>query len=69
MGVQLGDLVEAKNISIDDLSGRAVAFDGHNVMYQFLSIIHGQTHAHERKVPISDPHVGKFYNPNSAMNK
>jgi len=42
MGVQLGDLVEAKNISIDDLSGRAVAFDGHNILYQFLAIIRGQ---------------------------
>ena len=42
MGVQLGDLVEAKKISIDDLSGRAVAFDGHNILYQFLAIIRGQ---------------------------
>jgi len=42
MGVQLGDLVEAKKVSIDDLSGRAVAFDGHNILYQFLAIIRGQ---------------------------
>ncbi|MGQ9679428.1 MAG: flap endonuclease-1 [Candidatus Bathyarchaeia archaeon] len=39
MGVQLGDLVEAKRISLEDLSGKTIAFDGHNILYQFLSII------------------------------
>ena len=42
MGVQLGDLVEAKKVSIEDLSGRTIAFDGHNILYQFLAIIRGQ---------------------------
>ena len=42
MGVQLGDLVEPKKVSIEDLSGRTIAFDGHNVLYQFLAIIRGQ---------------------------
>jgi len=42
MGVQLGDLVEAKSISIEDLSGKKIAFDGHNVLYQFISIIRGR---------------------------
>lgn len=60
MGVQFGDLVEPRKISLEELKGRAVAFDGHNVMYQFLSIIHGQARAHKRKVPISDPHAGKI---------
>ncbi|HIH89267.1 TPA: flap endonuclease-1 [Candidatus Bathyarchaeota archaeon] len=42
MGVQFGDLVEPRKISLDELKGRAVAFDGHNVIYQFLAIIRGQ---------------------------
>ncbi len=42
MGVQLGDLVEPRRISLDELKGRSVAFDGHNVIYQFLAIIRGQ---------------------------
>jgi len=39
LGVKLGGLVEAKKVAIDDLAGRKVAFDGHNILYQFLSII------------------------------
>jgi len=43
MGVQLGDLVEAKRIAIEDLAGKKIAFDGHNILYQFLAIIRGRT--------------------------
>jgi len=43
VGVKLGDLVEARKIAIDDLAGRAVAFDGNNILYQFLSIIRGRS--------------------------
>ena len=42
MGVQLGDIVDARKLSIDELQGRAVAFDGNNILYQFLSIIRGR---------------------------
>jgi len=42
MGVQFGDIVDARKLSIDELQGRAVAFDGNNIMYQFLSIIRGR---------------------------
>lgn len=42
MGVQFGDLVEPRKISLDELKGRSVAFDGHNILYQFLAIIRGQ---------------------------
>ena len=42
MGVQFGDLVEPRKISLDELKGRSIAFDGHNVIYQFLAIIRGQ---------------------------
>lgn len=42
MGVQLGDLVEARRIAIEDLAGKRIAFDGHNILYQFLAIIRGR---------------------------
>ncbi len=42
MGVQLGGLVEARKVAIEDLAGRSVAFDGHNILYQFLAIIRGR---------------------------
>jgi len=43
VGVKLGDLVEARKLDIDELAGRAVAFDGNNILYQFLSIIRGRS--------------------------
>ena len=39
MGVKLGGLFEARRIAIDDLAGRRIAIDGHNILYQFLSSI------------------------------
>ena len=39
MGVDLGELLERKKIEIRDLSGRWVAVDAFNTLYQFLSII------------------------------
>lgn len=42
MGVKLGGLVEARNVAIEDLAGRALALDGHNILYQFLAIIRGR---------------------------
>ncbi len=42
MGVQLGDIVQPRSLAIEDLAGRSVAFDGNNILYQFLSIIRGK---------------------------
>jgi len=42
VGVQLGDLVDSRKLSVEELRGRAVAFDGNNILYQFLSIIRGR---------------------------
>jgi flap endonuclease-1 len=39
MGVDLGELLQRKKIGLDDLSGRWVAVDAFNTLYQFLSII------------------------------
>ncbi len=39
MGVDISDLVKGKPIEIEDLSGRSVAIDAFNTLYQFLSMI------------------------------
>lgn len=39
MGVDISSLVEAKEIELIELSGRAIAIDAFNILYQFLSII------------------------------
>lgn len=39
MGVDLGDLIERKEIELGELANRIVAIDAHNTLYQFLSII------------------------------
>lgn len=39
MGVDLGDLVEGKDVSLQELGGETIAIDAMNVLYQFLSII------------------------------
>jgi flap endonuclease-1 len=39
MGVQLGDFIPKKEIELVELSGKKVAIDAFNTLYQFLSII------------------------------
>jgi len=39
MGVDLGKLIEAETIELKDLSGKKIAIDALNTIYQFLSII------------------------------
>ncbi len=39
MGVNLGDIVPGDVIDLDVLSGRKIAVDAYNMLYQFLSII------------------------------
>jgi len=43
LGVDLGDLISKKKMSLDDLSGKALAVDAYNALYQFLAIIRGAT--------------------------
>ena len=42
MGVDLGDLVEPREIELKELKDRTVAIDAFNTLYQFLSIIRQQ---------------------------
>ena len=39
MGVDLADIVPAKSIMLDELSGKVLAVDAYNALYQFLAII------------------------------
>jgi len=39
MGVQLGNIVKGKEIELKQLSGKKIAIDAFNTLYQFLSII------------------------------
>jgi len=41
MGVDLRDLIPRRRVKLQDLSGRSIAVDGFNTLYQFLSIIRG----------------------------
>lgn len=43
MGVDLGDLIEARKIGFKELSGKKIAIDAYNALYQFLSIIRQPT--------------------------
>ncbi len=43
MGVNLRDIAEPKKISLEDLKGRSLAIDAFNTLYQFLSIIRGES--------------------------
>src|SRR5512136_1245355 len=39
MGVDISSLVEGKRITLADLTGRSIAIDAFNTLYQFLSMI------------------------------
>jgi len=39
MGIQLGPLLETRQIKVEELSGQRIAIDGYNVLYQFLTSI------------------------------
>ncbi|MFW6111098.1 MAG: flap endonuclease-1 [Thermoproteota archaeon] len=39
MGVNLRDLIPKKDVQLEELSGRAIAIDGYNTLYQFLATI------------------------------
>ena len=43
MGVDLREIVKPKKTTLEHLSGRTVAVDAYNALYQFLSIIRGET--------------------------
>lgn len=39
MGVDISDLIDAKKVTLEDLTGRSIAIDAFNTLYQFLSMV------------------------------
>ncbi|MCS7093592.1 MAG: flap endonuclease-1 [Candidatus Aenigmarchaeota archaeon] len=39
MGVQISSIIQKKEINLEDLSGKKIAIDAYNALFQFLSII------------------------------
>ena len=39
MGVDISDLVEARKVTLEQLTGRSIAIDAFNTLYQFISMI------------------------------
>lgn len=42
LGVDLGEIIQRRRISLDDLSEKMLAVDGYNALYQFLAVIRGE---------------------------
>lgn len=71
MGVDLKDIVSRKEISLDQLSGKIIAIDAYNTLYQFLSIIRQQdgTPLMDRQGRITSHLSGLFYRNANLMEK
>ena len=39
MGVDVSDIVQRETVELEHLTGRTIAIDAYNTLYQFLSII------------------------------
>ena len=63
MGVNLRGLTNPVKISLNHLSGRIVAVDAHNALYQFLSIIRGEAGDHlvDKEGRVTSHLSGLFY--------
>ncbi|MFW9932109.1 MAG: flap endonuclease-1 [Candidatus Thorarchaeota archaeon] len=63
MGTKLAEIIEAQKISLSDLSGKKIAIDAFNTLYQFLSIIRQPdgTPLMDRKGRVTSHLSGLFY--------
>ncbi|ACX72505.1 flap structure-specific endonuclease [Methanocaldococcus vulcanius M7] len=63
MGVQFGDFIPKRQISLDDLKGKKVAIDGMNALYQFLTSIRLKDGSplKNKKGEITSAYNGIFY--------
>lgn len=41
MGVDLGDVLPRRKVTLESLSNKRIAIDAYNTLYQFLAIIRG----------------------------
>ena len=63
MGVNLSQLVEKKEVSLDELNGKKVGIDSYNMLYQFLASIRGPDGLPlaDSKGQVTSHLVGLFY--------
>ncbi len=72
MGVQLRDIIVRKEIELEELSGKRIAIDGFNMLYQFLSIIRDRETGEplrDSKGRITSHLSGLFYRTINLMEK
>jgi flap endonuclease-1 len=71
MGVSIGDLIAPKGTSLDALSGKIVAIDAYNTLYQFLSIIRQPdgTALHDSLGRVTSHLSGLIYRTTNLMEK
>ncbi len=72
MGVNISDMLEKKELSLPELSGKIVAVDAHLWLYQFLSTIWFQNNHPSSQLKTSLhkllPYRSLFYAPLKTMN-
>jgi len=71
MGLQIGEIVPRQEIRLEDLSGKIIAVDAFNTLYQFLTTIRQPdgTPLMDRKGKITSHLSGLFYRTTNLMSK
>ena len=71
MGLQIGEIIPREEISIESLSGKIIAVDAFNTIYQFLTTIRqiDGTPLMDRKGNVTSHLSGLFYRSVNLMNK
>ncbi len=71
MGLAIRDIVQAKEISIDELKNKALAIDSFNILYQFLTTIRARdgTPLQDSKGHVTSHLVGLFSRTTKLMEK
>lgn len=63
MGVDLGDVLPRKKVTLESLGSKSIAIDAYNALYQFLAIIRGAdgTHLKDSRGRVTSHLSGLFY--------
>ncbi|MFC1686267.1 flap endonuclease-1 [Nanoarchaeota archaeon] len=71
MGLQVGDIIPKEEISLEDLSGKVIAIDAFNVLYQFLTTIrqYDGNPLMDSKGRVTSHLSGLFYRMTNMMSK
>ncbi len=71
MGVKIGGILEKKEVSLEELSGKKLAVDAYNTLFQFISIIrsYNGTPLMDEKGRVTSHLSGLFYRTCSLLEK